>query len=505
MGKSKQVFKKSVAVIGAGVSGLSAACYLSAASYQVQVFEKNSTSGGRARQLKANGYTFDMGPSWYWMPDVFESFFNDFDYRATDFYTLTLLDPSFDVVFKSGESTAIPAALDQLYDLFERFEKGSAAKLKKYLEEARFKYQAGMEKMVLMPGLSLTEFIDRKVISGALRLQVFTSLSRHVRKYFSDPRLIALMEFPVLFLGAMPQQTPALYSLMNHAALVLGTWYPQGGFAKVTESMEQIARANGVEFHFNAPVQRILTEDNKVYGVQVNGAEYKCDAVIAAADYHHVESALLPENLRNYTEQYWNKKTFAPSCLIFYIGLSRNIESLQHHTLFFDEQLLQHSVEIYKDPKWPTKPLFYVCCPSKTDETVAPPGHENLFVLMPIAVGLEDSAMLREKYFNLLMDRLEKHLGQQLRPHIDYKSSYCVEDFVSDYNAFKGNAYGLANTLRQTAILKPKIRNRQLKNLFYSGQLTVPGPGVPPAIISGKLAAQQVQKLFKKSAYEVVV
>ena len=495
-----------IAVIGSGFSGLSAAAYLAAAGHDVQVFEKNSTGGGRARQLiTENGYVFDMGPSWYWMPDVFEKFFNDFGYSVSDFYELKLLDPSFDVVFANRQTMSIPSNYRELCNLFESIEKGSAVQLEKFMQEAQYKYETGMENLVYMPGISLTEFADSNLIRGAIRLQVFSSFSKHVRKYFSHPKLIALMEFPVLFLGAMPQDTPALYSLMNYAGLKLGTWYPHGGFGKVIEAIMVVAEKNGTTFHFNTPVEKIMVDKNIARGIIINGKEIEFDAVIAAADYHYIENELLPSSHRNYAEAYWEKKTFAPSCLIYYIGLNKKIRSLQHHTLFFEEDLFQHSKEIYKDPQWPTRPLFYVCCPSQSDDSVAPNGHENIFLLMPIAPGLEDNDMLREKYFNIMMSRFEKHIGEEILTNIDFKKSYCVNDFIVDYHSYKGNAYGLANTLMQTAILKPKIRNKKIKNLFYAGQLTVPGPGVPPSLISGKISAEQLLKYFKNKSHEVVI
>lgn len=486
-----------VIVIGSGFSGLSAAAYLSAAGHDVHVFEKNESAGGRARQLKQNNYVFDMGPSWYWMPDVFEKFFSDFGYQVSDFYKLKLLNPSFDVVFPQGETMSVPEKYSELSRMFESIEKGSAAQLDKFMEEARFKYDTGMGSLVYKPGLSLLEFADLDLIKGAFRLQVFSSFRKHVRKFFTNPKLVSLMEFPVLFLGAMPQDTPALYSLMNYAGLKLGTWYPEGGFGEVIKAMMEVGKKNGAKFHFNAAIEQILVSGNKTNSIMVNGEKIDCDAIIASADYHHVESKLLPESHRNYKENYWNKKTFAPSSLIFYVGLKTRIKYLQHHTLFFDEDLELHSIEIYKDPKWPSKPLFYVCCPSQSDDSVAPEGHENLFFLMPLAPGLEDTEELREKYFKIMVDRLGKHIHEDISDHIDYKKSYCVKDFINDYNSFKGNAYGLANTLMQTANLKPSIRNKNIKNLFYTGQLTVPGPGVPPAIISGKVAAGQLLKYLK--------
>ena len=494
-----------IAVIGSGFSGLSAAAYLSAADIDVHVFEKNATAGGRARQLKTDsGYVFDMGPSWYWMPDVFEQFFNDFGYSVADWYDLKLLDPSFELIF-DDQKMSIPADFAQLCHLFESIEKGSSFQLERFMKDARFKYETGMKNLTNMPGLSLMEFADINLIRGAMRLQIFSSFSRHVRKYFSNPKLIALMEFPVLFLGAMPQNTPALYSLMNYAGLKLGTWYPIGGFGKVVESIEQICKKQGTTFHFNSPVQKIIVENDRAEAIVVNDKKIPFDAVIASADYHYVEANLLPENFKNYQESYWEKKTFAPSCLIYFIGISKKIKSLRHHTLFFEKDLFQHSKEIYKDPQWPSNPLFYVGCPSKTDATVAPEGHENLFMLMPIAAGLTDNEALREKYFDIMLNRLENHIGEKLRHAIDFKKSYCINDFISDYHSYKGNAYGLANTLRQTAILKPKIKNKKINNLLYAGQLTVPGPGVPPSLISGKIAASQLIKYLKNKKHEVFI
>lgn len=488
-----------IAVIGSGFAGISSAAYLAKQGYQVDVYEKNAEIGGRARQLLTdNGYVFDMGPSWYWMPEVFEKFFNDFGYQARDFYELQLLDPGFSIVFGGNHVLNIPANFEELCQLFESIEKGSAEQLKHFLTEAEYKYKVGMGKLVHKPGLSLMEFADMDLIKGLFKLQVFTSFSSHVKKHFKDPRLIALMEFPVLFLGAMPEETPALYSLMNYAGLKLGTWYPKGGFGTVIHAMKAVAEKQGVKFHTNAAVTALKVKGKQVSTLISTTGSKDYDGVIAAADYHHVEEKLLNQIHRNYSEKYWDKRTFAPSALIFYLGVNTKVNRLQHHTLFFDEDLKQHAHEIYKDAQWPSKPLFYVCCPSITDPDVAPKGHENLFVLMPLAPDVKDPEEIREYYFTLIMDRLESYTGTAIRQHLDYKSSYCVSDFIADYNAYKGNAYGLANTLMQTAHLKPSLKNKKIDNLFYAGQLTVPGPGVPPSIISGNVAAKALIKYLNK-------
>jgi phytoene desaturase len=495
-----------IIVIGSGFSGLSAATTLASFGYDVHIYEKNEDNGGRARQMNhPDGYVFDMGPSWYWMPDVFERYFERFGKKVADLYELKKLDPGFEVIFKNKEKLSIPADFNELVKLVESIEKGSGEKLIRFMQEAEYKYNTGINDLVYKPGLSLMEFADWNLMKGMVRLQVFSSFSKHVRKYFTNEKLIALMEFPVLFLGAMPSETPALYSLMNYAGLKQGTFYPMGGFGKVIEAMVNLAIEKGVKIHTNSPVEKIVVVENEAIGINVNGEFISCDGIISSADYHHTESKLLEKKYRNYNEEYWDKKTFAPSSLIYYLGVNKRLPNLEHHNLFFDEDLDPHALEIYKNPSWPKKPLFYCCVPSKTDK-VAPEGHENLFLLMPIAPGLNDSEELREKYFQIMIERVEKQIGEKFSENIHYKKSYCVNDFISDYHSYKGNAYGLANTLKQTAILKPKIRNKKVKNLFYTGQLTVPGPGVPPSLISGQVAAELLKQTFSKNKkYESVI
>jgi phytoene desaturase len=489
-----------IVVIGAGFAGLSAAAYLAASGHKVQVFEKNATPGGRARQhTVAEGYTFDMGPSWYWMPDVFDRFFADFGTTRSVHYNLELLDPGFEVVFGPGDTLQVPYAFPKLRALFESLEPGSGGALERFLRGAKYKYDTAMRELIYSPGLSVREYLSPETLQGLFSLQLFTSLRSHVRKHFRSPRLVALMEFPVLFLGATPDRIPALYSLMNYAGLQLGTWYPQGGFGKVVQGMANVGKGLGVTYRYSSPVRKILVNGKKVTGVNADGRVVDCDAVVAAADYHHIDTDLLDPPQANYSEKYWQSRTMAPSALIFYVGVKKRLPALQHHTLFFDEDGELHAREIYNDPKWPTRPQFYVGCPSRTDDSVAPPGHENLFLLMPLAPGLSDSEAMRETYFKIMIRRLELHVGEPVLPFIDYRKSYGVNDFEEDYHAFRGNAYGLANTLRQTALLKPSIRNKNLSNLWYAGQLTVPGPGVPPAIISGKIAAGQVLNYFNPS------
>lgn len=485
-----------VSIIGSGFAGLSAACFLAKPGNEVTVFEKNDDIGGRARAFYADGFTFDMGPSWYWMPDTFERFFSYFGKSPSDYYHLVQLDPGFQMIFGEDDVMTVPAHIDELGKEFERIEQGSASMLKKFLDEAAYKYKVGMGQMVYQPCFSWLEFANASILRSSARLQMFSSMQAHVRAHFKDYRIRALMEFPALFLGATAANIPALYSMMNYAALSLGTWYPIGGMTRIIKAMHSLATDLGVKFRTGTEITRIEIKNDLAEHLHTSNGVWRTDAVVASSDYHHTEQNLLGPLHRNYDSKYWEKKVLAPSSLLFYLGVNKKVKRLIHHNLFFDTPLDAHASEIYSQPRWPSNPLFYVCCPSKTDISVAPAGKENLFILMPLAPGLDDTPEVRERYFHIIMDRLEKWCGNDIRNNIVYKKSYCINDFVNDYHAYKGNAYGLANTLRQTAVLKPSLRNRKVKNLFYAGQLTVPGPGVPPSLISGQLAAEQLMKTF---------
>jgi phytoene desaturase len=491
-------------VIGAGFAGLSAASFLAKKGWDVTIVEKNEMPGGRARKFEAEGFTFDMGPSWYWMPDVFEKYFGSFGKKVSDFYELQRLDPSYRVYFEKA-TWDLPANYEALKNLFESIEPGAANALDLFLAEAKYKYEVGVGKLVYQPSISITEFIDYELIKGVFKLDVFQSMKTHIARYFKHPYIQFLMEFPVLFLGALPENTPALYSLMNYADIKGGTWYPQNGMYSIVDGMVKVAKSLGVQFKLGEEVMHVEVENdtaNKVVTRLINtGIEniYSFDVLIGAGDYHHIETNLLEKKYQSYSKKYWDSRVLAPSSLLFYVGLNKKLNGVTHHSLFFDTDFSVHGNEIYNNPVWPSNPLFYASVPSVTDASVAPVGCENLFLLIPIAAGLEgDTAEIREKYFNILMDRLEKKWGQSIKDAIIYKRSYAVADFKNDYHSFKGNAYGLANTLLQTAFLKPSCKSKKVKNLYYTGQLTVPGPGVPPSLISGEVVANLICKKYNK-------
>jgi len=476
-------------IIGSGFASLSASCYLAKAGHQVTVFEKNATVGGRARQLHRDGFCFDIGPTWYWMPDVFEKFFNDFGKKVSDYYQLFKLAPAYQVYFKDNESVTIADNLADIKTTFDAIEAGSGAKLQAFIDEARENYAIAVEKMVYKPGDSPLELVSFETIQRVS--QFFSTVSQQVRKRFTNEKLIQILEFPVLFLGAKPSNTPAFYNFMNYADFGLGTWHPEKGMYSVVLAMESLARELGVQFVTNANVSEIIVENKTAKGIVVNGEKHFADVILSGADYHHTEQ-LLEENLRMYSESYWEKKVFAPSSLLFYVGFDKKINNVEHHTLFFDAPFEPHAKEIYDTKVWPKNPLYYASFPSLTDAYFAPEGKEAATFLIPIAPGLEDNEAIRKKYFDIIIDRLEKSTNQELRSSVLFAESFCVNDFVKDYNSYKGNAYGLANILTQTAFLRPKIKSKKVANLYFTGQLTVPGPGVPPSIISGKIVSEKI-------------
>ena len=489
--------KKNICVIGSGFSGISAATYLSGLGHNVFILEKNSIHGGRARKFTSKGYTFDMGPSWYWMPDVFEKYFKDFGKDINDYLKLRRLDPSYRVFFSKDQVIDIPSDYESLKELFESLEEGSGEKLDLFLKQAEKKYKIGINNLVYKPAISVAEFMNYETLSGILKLDIFKSIHSHIRKFFKNEKIIKILEFPILFLGATPKNTPALYSLMNFADIKLGTWYPEGGMYKIVESMLSLAKEKGVKFYSNEEVKKFSYSNKSVSYVITNKKTYDVDYVICSADYHHIDQNIVEKKFRSYSKSYWEKRVLAPSSLLFYVGLDKKIKNVTHHCLFFDRDFDNHAEEIYTTPRWPSEPLFYATFPSKSDASIAPKNHETMVLLIPIAPDLEDNRIIRNKYFDLILSRLERLTKQKIKDHIVYKRSYAVRDFKNDYNSFKGNAYGLANTLLQTAILKPSIKSKKLNNLYFCGQLTVPGPGVPPSLISGNVVANQIKEQIK--------
>lgn len=480
---------KNIVVVGSGLSALAGACYLAQAGNTVSVYEKNNQIGGRLRVLKKDGFQFDMGPSWYWMPDVFEKFYRDFNHTTSDFYQLDRLDPGYKVFFKDGDSISISAHMDRIYEVFEKEEPGSSQYLKRFIKRAEKNYDIAINDLVYKPGESIFELVRLKTVVNVN--QFFSTIAKDVRKYIKSEKLREILEFPVLFLGAKASNTPSFYSFMNFADFGLGTWHPKGGMYQIVNAFVAIAKELGVEFHTQSNVSEILVENNQVKGCVINDKLIEADLVLSGADYHHTEQ-LLDKNLRQYSESYWDKKTFAPSSLLFYVGFDCKIEGVEHHNLFFDTDFETHASSIYDHAEWPKDPLFYANFPSKTDEEFAPEGKDGGFFLIPIAPGLKDLGDNYDYYFDMIINRLEFQTKQKIRDKVLFREVFSLKDFVKDYNSYKGNAYGMANTLMQTAVLRPNLASSKVKNLYFTGQLTVPGPGLPPAIISGKVVSDLI-------------
>jgi phytoene desaturase len=550
---------KKVAVIGSGFSSLSTACYLAKHGKEVVVFEKNPQIGGRARVWKKNGFTFDMGPSWYWMKEVVDKFFADFDKKTDEYFTLTKLETSFRMIFNLDFNESnffdVKADINDVYKLFQEEElkygdKNGALKLSQLLEDGRYTFQKAMDEYLNKKSLSIFEFFDPLFLKSVLKGGILKSYGKTIKKQFKSPKLQDILNFPVLFLGGKSEQIPYLYSLMAYTMIVGGTYYPEGGMFKLVEAMTKLAKSLGVVFVTNAEVkeveiknqkikkiivldhnkenvetgfeyafkaqerkakekmqfERVAQSDSKVlnrYGVSITDYtgysnltkiyELDFDFVVCGGDYHHFEQNILEAKYRNYSEKFWNKQILAPSALIVYLGLNKKLPNLLHHNLFFDTSLDKHGEEIYDTKSWPENPLFYVCCPSTTDPSVAPENSENLFLLMPLAPDLAENTEKIEKYYEYMIQKIQTFCQTEISKNdIIVKRLYSMENFKSDYFSYKANAYGLANTLGQTAIFKPKLINPKVKNLVYCGQLTVPGPGIPPTIISGKIASSIV-------------
>ncbi|WP_299225894.1 NAD(P)/FAD-dependent oxidoreductase [uncultured Psychroserpens sp.] len=482
---------KNISIIGSGFSALAASCYLARYGYKVTIFEKNKTIGGRARQLKKDGFTFDIGPTWYWMPDVFERFFSDFNKTPDTYYTLDKLNPAYSVYFGKNDYITIEDTLEKICVAFEKEEKGSSKKLMKFIDNAQNNYEVAIKDLVYRPGVSPLELVTPVTIKKIS--QFFSTIKKDVRKEFKNDRLAMILEFPVLFLGAKPDNTPSFYSFMNYADFGIGTFHPKGGMYKVILAMESLAKSLGVTINTESVIEKINVTDGRASSIVTNGTTYTSDIVLSGADYHHTETLLAPEYVQ-YSENYWEKKIFAPSSLLFYVGFDKKLKNVNHHTLFFDVDFDAHAKDIYDRPKWPDHPLFYASFPSITDSESAPEGNEAGIFLIPLAPGLEDTEQLRAEYFEKIITRFEDLTSQSVKKNIIFKESFCVNDFINDYNSYKGNAYGMANTLLQTAFLRPKLKSKKVNNLYFTGQLTVPGPGVPPSLISGKLVAELIKK-----------
>ncbi len=482
---------ESVVVIGAGVGGLSTACYLANRGADVHVIEKNEQLGGRASRLEEDGFRFDMGPSWYLMPDVFERFFAEFDRTPSDYYELTHLDPHYRLFFKDGDQVDITPDLERTKAVFEEYEAGAGDALERYLDKSRENYEVGMEHFVYEDRERLRDYVDLDVARQARGLSLLGSMQGHVENYFEHPKLQQIMQYTLVFLGGSPTNTPALYNLMSHVDFNLGVWYPEDGIGGVIDGITELGRELGVTYDTDRPATAIKGREG-AFLVETPRGPLRPDLVVSNASYAHTEQELLPAERRGYDADYWESRTYAPSAFLLYLGVEGEVDELAHHTLVLPTDWQGHFDQIFEDPQWPDDPAYYCCVPSETDDTVAPDGHSALFVLVPIAPGLEDTPELRETYREKILTDIATNTGEELRDRIVFEEQFCVRDFADRYNSYDGTALGLAHTLRQTSLFRPPHRAKGVDGLYFVGGDTTPGIGVPMCLISGELTAEKV-------------
>ncbi|MFQ3320562.1 MAG: phytoene desaturase [Natronomonas sp.] len=480
---------RSVVVVGSGFGGLSTACYLADAGLDVTVLEKNEQLGGRASQLEAEGFRFDMGPSWYLMPDVFERFFSHFDTAPTEFYDLEALDPHYRVFFKDGDSIAVTSDRDEMRDVFEAYEPGAGEALDAYLDTSETHYEVAMENFVYTDRPRLRDWVDLDVMRAApIGLQLLGTMDDYVADYFEHPKLKQIMQYSLVFLGGAPNNTPAIYNMMSHVDFNLGVHYPENGLRSVVDACVELGDSLGVDYVTDAEVSEIINRKDG-FTVESAAGDFDADFVVSDADYAHTEQELLPEHERQYDEEYWASRTYAPSAFLLYLGVEGDVEPLEHHTLVLPTDWENHFEQIFDDPAWPEDPAYYLCVPSKTDDSVAPEGHSNLFALVPIAPGLDDTEETRTWYRDLVLDDIAENTGVELHDRIVFEELFSVSEFADRYNSTKGTALGMAHTLRQTALLRPPHRSDACPGLYFTGSYTTPGIGVPMCLISGQHTA----------------
>jgi phytoene desaturase len=491
----KSVKGKNIVIIGSGFGGLGAACLLARAGATVTVLEKNEQTGGRASVFEADGFRFDMGPSWYLMPDVFSQFFTLLGEREEDYFELEQLSPSYRIFFKDTEKVVdIYSDREKDRETIEALEEGAADKLDMYLEKAKKQYEIAVCDFMYKNYNSIFDFFTWRVVTQGTKLSVFTKMQKYVEQYFKTDEMQKILQYPLVFLGSSPYNTPALYNIMSHIDFNMGVFYPKRGFHAVIEALQAIAEKDGATIRLNSEVEEIITEAGVATAVRLaNGEEIEADVVISNADMHHTEMQLLKQATdRSFSEHYWDKRVMAPSALLLYLGVKGEIPSLRHHTLLFSKDWQKNFGEIFDQPAWPEDPSLYICNPSKTDD-VAPEGHENLMVLVPIAAGLEYNDALLKSYTDKILTTMEEHMDiPDLRERIVYKRTFCVDDFASRYNSYKGSALGLAHTLSQTAAFRPDTKSKKVKNLYYVGAGTNPGIGMPVCLISAQLVYKRL-------------
>mgnify|MGYP003582227438 CR=1 FL=1 len=483
-----------ISIIGAGIGGLATANLLAQDGHEVHVYEKNAQLGGRAGRFAKEGFTFDTGPSWYLMPKVFDAYFNLLGTSSKEQLDLIKLTPAYKV-YSSNQALTITGDLAQDAKTFERIEKGSGAALKTYVEKSRETYRLALQHFLYNNFKQPKDIVNKQVTArlGSMLYLATTPIHSYVQRYFKNPQLQQILEYPTVFLGSSPYSAPALYSLMSALDFDEGVYYPKGTMYAVVESLERIGRKLGVAYHLETEVTRIVVEDGRASGIQLgDNTTVESDIVIANADLHFTETKLLAPKYQTYPAAYWKKKEPSPSALLMYIGVEGKIPEFEHHTLLFTKNWRQNFHAIFKTKQVPTPASLYISKTSGLDST-APKGCENIFILVPLPAGIALTAEEQESLADEYLAQIKDTTGVDIKSRTRTRTLFGPNDFVSSYNSWQGSMLGPSHKLTQSAFFRTNNQSKKVSNLYYVGAGTRPGIGVPMCLISAELVREKIQ------------
>ena len=483
---------KTAAIIGGGISGLATAALLAKHGYSVTLYEKNEMVGGRAMIFKQDGFTFDMGPSWYHMPEVFERYFNLFDKKPTDFYDLIKLDPQYKVFFSPNDCIEIEGNLEKNLELFERIEKGAKDTMKNYLSACKIQYEAANKAILYKNFDTWADIFQTDLIKEAKKMYVFKNLEDHLNTYFKSKKIKNILKIPVVFIGQNPKTAPAFLSLFSHIDLTIGVHYPMHGIYAFIDALVTLCKLYNVTIKCNEEVKKITCTKSKATTIVTNQGEFPVDTVVSGADYAHTETNLLDKEYQSYPSSYWESKEIAPSAFIMYLGVNKKIPHLFHHNYIIPADLDTQLSEQFKGNSLPNDPLIYISCPSKTDNSVAPANSENIFVTIAIPTTIELSNELKRTYADNIIAKIEEYTQTKFKEDIVVEKIFTIDDFKTTFNAWRGTSIGLSQSLMQSAILRPHHRSSKVKNIYFTGQYTHPGIGMPMCLISAELVVNLI-------------
>jgi phytoene desaturase len=500
----------SIIVIGGGISGLASAALLAREGHEVTLLEAHDSLGGRAGSWQKDGFRFDTGPSWYLMPEVFDHFYRLLGTTAHEQLNLVTLDPGYRVYFEGDDQPIdVAATREENVALFESVRRGSGRRLERYLDSAADAYDLAKRHFLYTSFQSILPSISGEVIGrmGGLLRSLVRPLSSLTRSAVRDDRLRKILGYPAVFLGASPYIAPSMYHLMSHLDLSEGVLYPVGGFARVIESIADLARAEGVTIHTRARVTRITVENGQATGVvyvdeRKREHTLSADLVVSAVDLHFSETQLLAPEQQTYPQSYWDRKTPGPGALLLYLGVRGDLPELEHHTLLFAKDWKRGFDAIFgREPSIPQPASLYICKPSGLDADVAPGDSENLFVLVPIpadpGIGKGGVGGKGDEAVEALADTVIAQIAEwtgipDLASRITVRRTVAPGDFAADLNAWRGTALGPAHTLSQSAFFRTGNKSKRVRGLYFAGASTIPGVGLPMCLISAEVVLKRI-------------